>query len=47
MIWETKEAGSWSRKLKIENDGDDSLSIEHKEDTYVLQVHGPANKQHT
>ena len=33
------------RKLKIEIDGNDSLSIEHKEEIHIFQR--PANKQHT
>ena len=32
MIWETEEdIEAFRRKLKIEKDGNDSLSIEHKE----------------
>ena len=48
MIWETEEFGSWRRK-KIEIDRNDSLLMEHKEETHNLHkwMNGPANKQHT
>ena len=37
MTWETEEdIGSWRRKLKIEIDGNDSLSIEHKQEIYIF-----------
>ena len=36
MIWVTEEdIGSWRRKLKIKIGGNDSLSIEHKEEIHI------------
>ena len=46
MIWETEEdIGSWRRKVKIEKDGNDSLSGKHKDKIQII-LHEPANKQH-
>ena len=34
--------------LKIEKDGNDSLSVNHKEEILdIFNVNGPTNKQHT